>query len=62
MASGSPSSRWQTDTITGSVSSSTLSPAPWARARSTNSAIASEDSGAKEPGPSEAGNDNDGTR
>ena len=60
MASGSPSSRRQIETMTGTVSSLTVSPAPWALARSTNSATASEDPGATEP--SDAGSDNDGTR
>ena len=62
MASGSPSSRRQIDTMTGAVSWSTVSAMPWARARSTNSATASEDSGTTEPGSPARGSDNDGTR
>ena len=62
MASGSPSSRVQTDTTSGAVSSFSDRSAPWALARSMNSATASEDpaaAGSLSPGP---GSDNGGTR
>jgi hypothetical protein len=59
MARGSPSSRRQTDTMSGTVSSSRARSTPCARARSASSAIASQDSGAGSAG---LGSDNDGTR
>ena len=62
MASGSPSSRAQIDTTSGAVGSSTGRPVPCARARSTNSATASEDSAAATPESPGAGSDSGGTR
>jgi hypothetical protein len=62
MASGSPSSRWQIDTTSGTVASSTERPVPCARARSMNSATASEDPAAEDPDSPGPGSDSGGTR
>ena len=62
MASGIPSSRRHTDTASGPPSSSTGKAMPCARARSANSATASEDPGVPEPGSPGPGSDSDGTR
>jgi hypothetical protein len=62
MASGSPSSRAQIDTISGAVASSTEKLVPWALARSMNSATASEDPAAAGPVSPGPGSDSGGTR
>ena len=64
MASGIPSSRRHTDTISGAVCSSTSRATPLARARSTNSATASKEPAVREPESawSSPGSDSDGTR
>ena len=62
MASGIPSSRRHTDTTSGPACSSTDRATPLARARSANSATASQDPGAGGPASPGPGSDNDGTR
>jgi hypothetical protein len=61
MASGSPSSRAQTDNTSGAVSWSTRRPVPCARARSANNATASQDSAAGTSASAGAGSDSGGT-
>jgi hypothetical protein len=62
MASGIPSSRRQIDTATGLASSPADRATPPARARSANSATASQDPGAAGLVASGPGSDIDGTR